>query len=206
MARASSDATADTEPSAEQSAEKIGPGRVVLIVGPSGVGKDALLQGAAARLSETPGFHFPKRVINRPAHAAEHNDLLTTDSAAAVAQSDAYVLSWEAHGLVYAIPSAINAHISAGSSVVFNASRTIIAAARRRFATVTVVYISAARDTRAARLAMRGRETASEIATRLEREVETFRAADADHVIENEQSVEAGIEKLLTILTATQRA
>ena len=195
-------APSDTDMIKHPTSEKIGPGGLVLIVGPSGAGKDALLQGVAEQLAGNPNIHFAKRTINRPSHEAEHNDFLALDDPAAVAQSDAYSLSWQAHGLIYAISSGIDDPIRAGGCVVFNASRTVVAAARGRYATVKVIYINASHKVRAQRLARRGRETAEEIEARLAREVDSFQASAADHLINNEQTLETGVDELRTILDA----
>lgn len=199
-------ASSDMDTDKQLTTDKIGPGIVVLIVGPSGAGKDALLHGVAEQLSGTTSFHFATRTINRPSHEAERNDVLTLDDPAAIAQSGAYALYWQAHGLIYAISADIDDHVRAGRCVVFNASRTIVAAARHRYANVKIVYINAPRKVRTHRLALRGRETAEEIETRLAREVETFPASAADHLINNEQSLEAGVNELRTVLSALECA
>lgn len=193
-------ASFDKKTESRRQADMIGPGVVVLVVGPSGAGKDALLQGVAQQLSGDPTFHFPRRFINRPQHAAERNDVLTIDDTKAVEQSDAYALSWQAHGLVYAISSDIDGLVKGGACVVFNASRTIIPAARSRYAHVKSVYIEASRNVRANRLQLRGRETTEEIEARLKREVHMFPASAADEVICNDGTLDAGVAKLLRIL------
>lgn len=180
---------------------KIGPGTVVLIVGPSGAGKDALLQGAETELGNDPAFHFPRRLINRAAHAAEHHDVLSDHHASGANLSKTYPLSWQAHGLTYALPATIDDAVRAGRCVVFNASRTVVAAARSRYQNLRTVFIDAPPDVRAQRLGQRGRETQAEIRARLSRDVATFAPADADIVIENAATLEAGI----AALTATLR-
>lgn len=178
----------------------IGPGTVVLVVGPSGAGKDALLSGAAEQLTHDPAFHFPRRQINRSSHVAEGHDVLSEQEVTRLKSSRAYALSWQAHGLTYAIPAEIDSLVRAGGCVVFNASRTVIPSARQRYVDLKVVYVDAPRSLRALRLEARGRETAVEIRARLAREVTAFRPSAADAAISNDGSLAEGIGLLLATL------
>ncbi len=51
----------------------IGPGRLVLVVGPSGAGKDTLIGLAQAACAEDGTIVFPRRVVTREASASEDN-------------------------------------------------------------------------------------------------------------------------------------
>ena len=48
--------------------QKIPPGRgtLALVVGPSGAGKDALIDGARHHFAGDPRYSFPRRLITRP--------------------------------------------------------------------------------------------------------------------------------------------
>jgi ribose 1,5-bisphosphokinase len=141
---------------------------LVLVVGPSGAGKDSLL--GAARAALPPGrFRFVRREITRAADAGGE-DHIAIDAATFAARKTegAYALSWEAHGLCYGIPADIAADLGAGRVVVANVSRGAIAEAARRYR-VMVLEITASAEVLAHRLAERGRETAADIAARLAR-------------------------------------
>ena len=52
----------------------IGPGKLVLVVGPSGAGKDTLLGLAQAASADDPKIVFVRRVVTREASSAEDNE------------------------------------------------------------------------------------------------------------------------------------
>ena len=147
-------------------------GRLVLVVGPSGAGKDTLIAGAKAALAGDRRFVFPRRVVTRPAMAAlEDHESVSPEAFAAARAAGAYALDGEAHGLGYGLPASLVDDIAAGRVVVFNGSRAMVPAAQAKFPGVQVLLIEATPEVRARRLAGRGRESATEIAARLAREV-----------------------------------
>jgi len=151
----------------------IGPGTLVLVVGPSGAGKDSLIGYARQALGDRPDLAFARRVVTRTADTAlEDHDTLSPAEFAVLAESGAFALHWQAHGLAYALPRSIDDVIAAGGSVVANVSRAAVEAARRRYGRVVVVQVTAPRAVLAARLAQRGRETAAAVEARLSRSAE----------------------------------
>jgi ribose 1,5-bisphosphokinase len=145
---------------------------LVLVVGPSGAGKDTLINAAKAALAGDPRFVFPRRIVTREAVAAlEDHDSVTPTEFALREANGAYALSWEAHGLRYGLPAQIETDIAAGRVVVMNGSRAMVAAAKTKFPGTIAVLVEATPAVRAKRLAGRGRESAAEIEARLAREV-----------------------------------
>ena len=148
----------------------IGPGRLVLVVGPSGAGKDTLI--ARARLiCRDDRVVFPRRVITRAASAAEDNDTLSDEAFDNALAGGAFALAWNAHGLKYGIPRSIDADIRQDRIVVCNVSRTVVADARARYAHVTAVLITAPPELLAARLKQRARPSDGAIEQRVRRKV-----------------------------------
>jgi ribose 1,5-bisphosphokinase len=82
---------------AEQRAA-IGPGRLILVVGPSGAGKDTLLGFAKAACADDHDIVFPRRLITRQASASEDNEEIGADAFQRAAAAGDYAMHWEAHG------------------------------------------------------------------------------------------------------------
>lgn len=146
-----------------------GPGgaaAVFAVVGPSGAGKDTLI---AALIAARPDIAVVRRVITRPeALGGEPFEGVDASEFARRRAAGDFVLDWQAHGLSYGIPAAALAG-AAGRAVLFNGSRAMLAEAARRFPHLCVLMVTAPPAVLAERLAGRGRESAAEIARRLER-------------------------------------
>lgn len=192
---------ADNGSSEHGKATALGPGRVVLLVGASGAGKDAILLEARRRLASRPEFSFPRRVVTRAPGAAEDHDCVSVCEFNARLEHGRFALAWRAHGLSYGIPIEIDATVHRGGSVICNASRTIVAKARARYLNLAVVLIEAPAELRAARLASRQREGGQELALRLAR-ASDFKPTDADLVIENAGALTAAATTLVDWLLA----
>ncbi|MFN4282968.1 MAG: phosphonate metabolism protein/1,5-bisphosphokinase (PRPP-forming) PhnN [Alphaproteobacteria bacterium] len=179
-------------------------GTLFLVVGPSGVGKDSLLDGARAALADG-DYVFARRVITRPADAGgeTHYEASAADFAA-MREAGAFALSWRANGLDYAIPAEIETHLAHGRHVVANVSRTVIDEARARYRPLRVICVAAPAEIVARRLAARGRESAADIAARLARGGALAVPEGPDvAVVVNDASLETGITRMLTALRAT---
>jgi ribose 1,5-bisphosphokinase len=157
--------------STDQSAA-IGPGRLVLVVGPSGAGKDTLLGLAKVACADDGNIVFPRRIITREASASEDNEEVSPGTFQEALARREYAMHWEAHGHCYALSRAIDDDIRAGRTVVVNVSRTVIGAMRRAYTDVVVVSITAPPDVLAERIAMRARSSDGRLESRLRRTVE----------------------------------
>jgi len=182
---------------------KTGYGRVewmlIAVVGPSGAGKDTLMAGARAALAHDARFRFVRRAITRPDEAGgeDHEALSEADFAARRAASG-FALSWAAHGLHYGIPRDIEEDIAARRVVIANLSRAVLPEASARYR-LRVLNITAPMEVLAARLALRGRETAEDIAARLARDVVLPDGLDVERVM-NDTDVAEGVARVLAAL------
>jgi ribose 1,5-bisphosphokinase len=177
----------------------IGPGRLVLVVGPSGAGKDTLLGLARAACADDGNIVFPRRVITREASASEDNEEVSAGAFQEALTRGEYAMHWEAHGHCYALSCAIDDEIRIGRTIVANVSRTVIGAMRRAYADVTVVLITAPTDVLAERIAMRARGSDGKLENRLRRTVEDASAAP-DVTIVNTGSADYHSRQLVRII------
>lgn len=164
------------------STDLIGPGQLVLVVGPSGAGKDTLIGLAQAACVRSTNVVFPQRVVTREASSFENNEAVSPLLFGQMLARGDFAFQWEAHGLRYGLPCAIVDNIRAGHAVVVNASRTVIEFARRSYANVTVVSVTAPPDVLAQRLSVRVRPSDGQIDGRLRR---TVAASVSDVIINN---------------------
>lgn len=144
-------------------------GPLILVVGPSGVGKDSLMAGARARLSPD-HFAFARRDITRPAEdGGEEFETISEAAFAERAARDGYLLSWRAHGFGYGIPKSYKNDLRRRCAVIANVSRAVLDEARRLYPPIRVVLVTAPRDVLERRLRARGREDEAALKERLER-------------------------------------
>jgi ribose 1,5-bisphosphokinase len=167
--------------SVAQATTRIGPGRLVLVVGPSGAGKDTLLDAARGLCAGDAGIVFPRRIVTRAASAAEDNIQVTPDEFAARQAAGGFALHWQAHDHAYALPRSLDDDLRAGRTVVANVSRMVVEAARQAYENVVVVLITAPPEVLAARIAARARASDTSVAERVGRSV----AANPDITIQN---------------------
>ncbi|NES97562.1 MAG: phosphonate metabolism protein/1,5-bisphosphokinase (PRPP-forming) PhnN [Desertifilum sp. SIO1I2] len=176
-------------------------GRLVLVTGPSGVGKDSLLDGARAVLVGRQDYVFPRRYVTRAAGLGGEDYVAVSeaDFSAMAARGD-FALHWPAHGLQYGIPVSIDADLAAGRQVVVNVSRAVIDQARAKYPNLLVLAINASPDVLRMRLQQRGRESAADIEERLQRAA-AYRLDGPDVVrLNNDGPLAEGIAAFVALL------
>ncbi|MCV3273622.1 phosphonate metabolism protein/1,5-bisphosphokinase (PRPP-forming) PhnN [Roseobacter sinensis] len=154
-------------------------GRLIAVVGPSGVGKDSVMGGLVVAM---PHLYLVRRVITRaPDLGGEDYVAVSVSEFEAMAGDGRFAIHWHAHGLCYGVPALVQHHLKNGTDCLVNFSRKALAQASETFPRLVVLNITARPETLAERLAARGRETDDEIAERLA-QAET-RLPDDLHVI-----------------------
>jgi ribose 1,5-bisphosphokinase len=183
----------------------VSKGTLYLVVGPSGVGKDTLIQGAKPKLPNEPNWVFPTRTITRPPESGdeaggEAHTAVSEGEFTHLRETGKFVLHWQAHDLCYGIPMSIETDIAEGKNVVVNVSRQIIDQARVKFDPMVVILVTASKETLRERLLARGRETTADINERLAgTDINMPNGPDVTEVI-NDGTADEGIKKFLTAL------
>ena len=174
-----------------------GPGRLILVVGPSGAGKDTLLGRARTAFADDSRIVFLRRVVTREASSSEDNDEMSPEAFRHARMRGDFAVHWEAHGHCYGLPRAIDDDIGAGRTVVANVSRAVVDGMRRSYADVTVVAVTAPPEVLAERLAARARGSDGRLADRLGRAAED---AAPDVTIANIGDVEHHAGELVRVI------
>lgn len=180
-------------------------GRLFYLIGPSGSGKDSLLDAARAPLADS-GCHIVRRAITRSAEAVgEAAQAVSPAQFAEMERDGAFAMSWHANGLSYGIPLQIDEWLEAGEDVLVNGSRGYLPEARRRYPDLHAILLTVEMDVLRQRLQARGRETAAEIEARLARNAR-FNASLQEEkgaalsVLDNSGPLEETLRRLLQLL------
>ena len=176
-------------------------GSLVLVVGPSGVGKDTLISGARQALENDKRFVFVRRIVTRPTAAeVEDHDSLDAETFRQMDEAGRFALSWDAHSLRYALPISVDTDLALGKTVVANVSRHMIPEACAKYPSCAVLLITAEISCRAERLIRRGRESGDQITARLARESAPVPAGIAPIIIDNSGPLAIGVTAFVMAL------
>jgi len=139
-------------------------------MGPSGAGKDSVLNRAREMLTADLPVAFAHRYITRPADAGGENHVALSPAEFARRRAcGLFALHWQAHGNDYGIGGEIEAWRQAGLIVVMSGSREHFLTSGECAADIVPVLITAPKERLHARLAQRGREDAGAVMARLRR-------------------------------------
>lgn len=156
----------------------------VFVCGPSGAGKDSVMNWATRHLADWPDIVFARRLVTRASRPDSEHDAVTPQQFARMLNSGALAWRWQAHGFHYGVSAHYAAEVAAGRVVVVNGSRQHVDGLPNA-APLRVVQIVAEAQQLALRLAQRGRDAPQEVAARLARNAR-FRELRADCTIVNQ--------------------
>lgn len=176
-------------------------GTMVVVVGPSGAGKDTLMAHAARHFEGRADVHFTRRVITRASDAGGENHMAVSEGGFdAMLQANGFAVHWDAHGLKYGIPASVYGELGQGNLVIANGSRSVLDRFKAAFPRLLVINITARPEVLAERLQARGRETREDILKRLQR---SSLAIDGDFevvTIDNSGTLEEAGRRIIEVL------
>jgi len=176
-------------------------GVLVVIVGPSGSGKDTLISWLREKLEGRPEYLFVRRTVTREADAdLEDHDTMSVAQFEAAAEAGRFAVTWTAHGLQYGLPASAHDHIRRGGVAIANGSRQALPAIRKRFSRLRVIHLTVDPDILAERLAVRGRESAGEVSARLDRAAIDHDLGPDVCEVDNSGSVEEAGNRILRLI------
>lgn len=178
-------------------------GRLIFLIGPSGSGKDSLIDAARAQLTAA-GVEIARRVITRSAEAkGEDAHGVTPERFETMRAAGDFAMHWRANGLDYGIPAQVDQWLAQGRPVLVNGSRAYLPQARLRYPDLLAVCLVVKPQVLRERLLARGRETLQEIDQRLARNAAMQVDGDAPvHLLDNSGALDAAVAALLALLRA----
>ncbi|MFJ4143803.1 phosphonate metabolism protein/1,5-bisphosphokinase (PRPP-forming) PhnN [Pseudomonas sp. NPDC089734] len=176
-------------------------GRLIYLIGPSGSGKDSLLDAARDTLTRS-GCHIVRRVITRSAEAVgEAAQAVSVEQFETLREQGAFALSWQANGLHYGIPKEIDQWLLEGHHVLVNGSRAHLSQAQLRYPNLLAVLLTVDQQVLRQRLVARGRESIPEIEARLERNasfaVEVLAGNPSVFLLDNSGDLQQTVQTLI---------
>jgi phosphonate metabolism protein PhnN/1,5-bisphosphokinase (PRPP-forming) len=178
-------------------------GRLFYVVGPSGVGKDTLLQWTRTKLAHHHNVIFARRTITRPVHHSEAHEALSEAAFVHAASAGHFAMQWQANGLHYGVRRSIDAELLAGRNVVVNGSREYVPQMQALYPDARVIWIEADTAIVRRRLEARQREAGAVLEQRLARAAQFPVPAESTAItIDNSGPIEQAGERLLTIFLA----
>ncbi|MND85163.1 Ribose 1,5-bisphosphate phosphokinase PhnN [compost metagenome] len=185
------------------------PGRLIYLMGPSGAGKDSLIEAAHGTLQQL-NVRVARRVITRSAESVGEDAVgVSPEQFRQMCEQGAFAMSWQANGLEYGIPAQIDAWLDEGHHVLVNGSRAYLERAAERYSTLLAVLLVVDPAVLRQRLIARGRESIGDIERRLARsqrfdmQVEAVQAGSVRiHLLDNSGSLPHAVVRLMALLAA----
>lgn len=180
---------------------------LVYVMGPSGAGKDSVLNRARMLLSDNVPVVFAHRYITRAAEAGGENHVELSPAEFALRRTHGlFAFHWRAHGNEYGIGREIYAWRKAGLTVVVSGSREHFQQLGGLDDNTHPVLITAPAERLAQRLASRARENADAAAARLLRS-EAYDVTDRRlETIVNDGALDTAATRFVSLLATLQFA
>lgn len=175
--------------------------RLIWLTGPSGSGKDSLLN--ALREDPPEGMVIAHRYITRAADAGGENHIaLSEREFARRREMGLFALCWQAHGYSYGLGLEMELWLGRGLNVLVNGSRLHLPQVRERYGKQLLpLCLQVSPEVLAARLRRRGRESEAEIEQRMKRAAQPLLAAC--EMLNNDGALSETLQQLRRLLETT---
>ena len=182
-------------------------GPLVYVMGPSGAGKDSVLDRARAMLSIDLPVVFAHRYITRPADIGGENHVALSQSEFALRRAHGlFAFHWQAHGNDYGIGQEVQAWRDAGLIVEVSGSREHFRTLDGAGEDTVPVLITASAERLKERLLKRGREDAAAASERLQRSVARDLDVAGAVTIVNDGALDDAAEAFVRLLATLRRS
>jgi len=177
------------------------PGKLVLVVGNSGSGKDSIIKGVKERYpSDLIKLYLTQRYITRPYSDTEDNIAVTPEVFKTMSLQGEFVLEWHIYGLDYGVHIEIDEWLKKGHPVLVNVSRSIVKKARKIYQNIAVAFIDVPFEISLKRVKERARESGVRLEERILRARQNWDIPDADFIVDNSGDLEDAINEFLSNL------
>ncbi|WP_406609047.1 ribose 1,5-bisphosphokinase [Agarivorans sp. JK6] len=177
-----------------------GEAKLFYLVGPSGSGKDSIINGLRSQLQADSNLLIAHRYITRAVDDSGENHIaLSVPEFTHRKHSGLFAMDWQANGCNYAVGNEVNTWLSMGFSVLFNGSRQQIPLAEELFGErLRIIALEVDPSILAERLRKRGRESEHDISARLRRS-EQYQASLPEECwrLDNNRNLDSTVSKLL---------
>lgn len=138
------------------------------IIGPSGAGKDSVLDYARQHMQTSSTVSFAHRYITRPAESGSENHVALSEQEFRLRLDNGFfAMNWGSHDLQYGIGIEIDYWLRRGMDVIVNGSRGYLEKAAARYVQLCPVLITVPASILQKRLLQRGRENSKQIEERI---------------------------------------
>ncbi len=171
------------------------------LVGPSGAGKDTLLNHLKQREYSPNQPLVAHRYITRAVLEGDENHIQLSDFDFNLRkQAGLFLFDWTSHGYQYAIGKEVKKWVKAGHSTIVNGSRKYLSTAREQYGRLTPIWMTVSEEVLRERLLQRGRESEEQIEQRLQRNKELEKLKPKNSVyINNDQTIEDTISQIIAL-------
>lgn len=176
-------------------------GTVFVIVGPSGSGKDTLINWLRAELQDRREIQFVRRIVTRPSDKGhEDHDTMELAQFLSAKEAGAFATTWQAHDLHYAIPISAKDHVDQGGLAILNGARRALGQLEAAFARLQIIHLDVDPAILAARLTNRGRNSDTNLPARLAQQKFDFQAKTPIIHVANDGPVEEAGQQIVKLI------